>query len=108
MENYGYAFFLAGTMAAEVYNSVNLFGTMAAERHNSVNLFGTIAKELHSSLDLFGTLYKAKELQQRDDSSSSELTSTRTAIQHRTAAFFFYRELYTVPSHFDECNLENF
>ena len=77
---------LFATMAAELHNSVNLFGTMAAELHNSVNLFGTIAKELHSSLALYGTLRKANELQQHGDSSSSELTSTRTAIQHRTAA----------------------
>ena len=51
---------------------------MAAELHNSVNLFVTLSKELHSSLDLFGSLHKAKELQQHGDSSSSELTSTRT------------------------------
>jgi len=63
-----------------------LCGSMAAELHNSVNLFGTIAKELHGSLDLFGTLHKANELQQHCDSSSSEMTSIRTAIQHRTAA----------------------
>ena len=93
---------LFGSMAAELHNSVNLFGTVAADLHNRVNLFGTIAKELHSSLDLFGTLHKANELQQHGDPSSRELTSTRTA------ALFFYRQLYTVPSHFDECNLEGF
>ena len=41
--------------------------------------FGTTAKELHGSLDLFGTLHKANELQQYGNSSSSELTSIRTA-----------------------------
>ena len=69
---------------------------------NSVNLFRTIAKELHSSLDLFDTLRMANELQQHGNSSSSELTS------RRTAALFFCRELYTVPSHYEEYNLENF
>ena len=59
-----------------------LFGFMASELHNSVNLFGTIVKELHSSLDLFGTLHKANDLQQHGNSSSSELTSKRSAIHH--------------------------
>ena len=69
---------------------------------NSVNLFCTIAKELHSLLGLFGTLRKANKLQQHGDSSLSELKS------RWTAALFFYQKLYTVPSHYEEYNLENF